>query len=166
MIGRLLQVWKRLREADDHQRDHAFVRTYGRTFAGATVGIVGLGSIGRALGYSEGGGLGLYRDAVALLENLPGLDVAGVHKLADGVARDKTGEAFQTVGDLVRWWVHRTIEGQVRGSVSASAGGLDRWFEVWEKNNRLFERADSVNLDHKQVILNAFAAIDAAHSSS
>ncbi len=124
------------------------------------------GSIGRALGYSEGGGLGLYRDAVALLENLPGLDVAGVHKLADGVARDKTGEAFQTVGDLMRWWVHRTIDGRVRGSVSASAGGLDRWFEVWEKNNRLFERADSVNLDHKQVILNAFAAIDAAHSSS
>ena len=124
------------------------------------------GSIGRALGYSEGGGLGLYRDAVALLENLPGLDVAGVHKLADGVARDKTGEAFQTVGDLMRWWVHRTIDGEVRGSVSASAGGLDRWFEVWEKNNRLFERADSVNLDHKQVILNAFAAIDAAHSSS
>ena len=124
------------------------------------------GSIGRALGYSEGGGLGLYRDAVALLENLPGLDVAGVHKLADGVARDKTGEAFQTIGDLMRWWVHRTIDGRVRGSVSGSAGGLDRWFEVWEKNNRLFERADSVNLDHKQVILNAFAAIDAAHSSS
>lgn len=124
------------------------------------------GSIGRALGYLKGGGLGLYRDAVGLLENLPGLDVAGVHKLADGVARDKTGEAFQTVGDLMRWWVHRTIDGQVRGSVSASAGGLDRWFEVWEKNNRLFERADSVNLDHKQVILNAFAAIDAAHSSS
>ncbi len=124
------------------------------------------GSIGRALGYSEGGGLGLYRDAVALLEKLPGLDVAGVHKLADGVARDKTGEAFQTIGDLMRWWVHRTIDGRVRGSVSASAGGLDRWFEVWEKNNRLFERADSVNLDHKQVILNAFAAIDAAHSSS
>ncbi len=124
------------------------------------------GSIGRALGYSEGGGLGLYRDAVALLENLPGLDMAGVHKLADGVARDKTGEAFQTVGDLMRWWVHRSIDGRVRGSVSASAGGLDRWFEVWEKNNRLFERADSVNLDHKQVILNAFAAIDAAHSSS
>ena len=124
------------------------------------------GSIGRALGYSEGGGLGLYRDAVALLENLPGLDMAGVHKLADGVARDKTGEAFQSIGDLMRWWVHRAIDGRVRGSVSASAGGLDRWFEVWEKNNRLFERADSVNLDHKQVILNAFAAIDAAHSSS
>jgi phosphoglycerate dehydrogenase-like enzyme len=49
VVGRLLQVWKRLREADDHQRHSEFVRTYGRTFAGSTIGIVGLGSIGRAV---------------------------------------------------------------------------------------------------------------------
>lgn len=47
VLGRLLQVWKRFREADAHQQQHEFERTYGRTFAGATVGIVGLGSIGR-----------------------------------------------------------------------------------------------------------------------
>lgn len=47
VVGRLLQVWKRFREADAHQQRHEFERTYGRTFAGATVGIVGLGSIGR-----------------------------------------------------------------------------------------------------------------------
>ncbi|MGH0036354.1 MAG: D-2-hydroxyacid dehydrogenase [Myxococcota bacterium] len=49
VVGRLLQVWKRFREADDFQRGHAFERTYGRTFAGSTIGIVGLGHIGRAL---------------------------------------------------------------------------------------------------------------------
>ncbi len=49
VLGRLLQVWKRFREADDHQRAHDFVRTYGRTFAGSTVGIVGLGHIGCAV---------------------------------------------------------------------------------------------------------------------
>lgn len=49
VVGRLLQVWKRLREADEHQRAHAFVRTYGRTFAGSTIGIVGLGHIGQAV---------------------------------------------------------------------------------------------------------------------
>jgi phosphoglycerate dehydrogenase-like enzyme len=46
VIGRLLQVWKRFPEADAHQRRHAYVRTYGRTFAGCVLGIVGLGSIG------------------------------------------------------------------------------------------------------------------------
>ena len=49
VIGRLLQIWKRFREADEHQRAHAFVRTYGRTFAGSTLGIVGMGSIGAAV---------------------------------------------------------------------------------------------------------------------
>ena len=49
VLGRLLQVWKRFREADAHQQRHEFVRTYGRTFAGSTVGIVGLGHIGCAV---------------------------------------------------------------------------------------------------------------------
>jgi phosphoglycerate dehydrogenase-like enzyme len=50
VIGRLLQVWKRFRECDAYQREHAFTRTYGRTFAGSTIGIVGLGAIGGAVG--------------------------------------------------------------------------------------------------------------------
>ncbi len=49
VIGRLLQVWKRFREADAYQHKREFVRTYGRTFTGSTVGIVGLGSIGSAV---------------------------------------------------------------------------------------------------------------------
>jgi phosphoglycerate dehydrogenase-like enzyme len=49
VIGRLLQVWKRFREADAYQSEHAFERTYGRTFSGSTIGIVGLGGIGEAV---------------------------------------------------------------------------------------------------------------------
>ncbi len=49
VIGRLLQIWKRFREAEAHQRAHAYVQTYGRTFAGSTLGIVGMGSIGSAV---------------------------------------------------------------------------------------------------------------------
>ncbi len=49
VIGRLLQIWKRFPEAEAHQRKHAFVRTYGRSFAGSVIGIVGLGSIGVAV---------------------------------------------------------------------------------------------------------------------
>jgi len=79
VIGRLLQVWKRFREADAHQRAHAYVRTYGRTVAGATLGIVGMGSIGsavavraRALGMRV---LGLRRSAA------PGADPDPAHEL-------------------------------------------------------------------------------------
>lgn len=48
-IGRMLQVWKRFGEAEIHQRAHEYVQTYGRTLAGSTLGIVGLGSIGGAI---------------------------------------------------------------------------------------------------------------------
>ncbi len=50
VIGRLLQIWKRFPEADRHQRAHDYVRIYGRTFAGSVLGIVGMGSIGCAVG--------------------------------------------------------------------------------------------------------------------
>ncbi len=49
VIGRLLQVWKRFREADEFQVAHRFERSYGRTFSGSTIGIVGLGGIGKAV---------------------------------------------------------------------------------------------------------------------
>jgi len=49
VIGRLLQIWKRFPEADRHQRAHNYIRTYGRTFGGSVIGIVGMGGIGRAV---------------------------------------------------------------------------------------------------------------------
>ncbi|MDH4017763.1 MAG: D-2-hydroxyacid dehydrogenase, partial [Actinomycetota bacterium] len=49
VIGRLLQIWKRFPEAEAHQRNHDYIRTYGRSFAGSVIGIVGLGSIGAAV---------------------------------------------------------------------------------------------------------------------
>ncbi len=49
VIGRLLQVWKRFREADAFQQERRFERSYGRTFTGSTIGIVGLGGIGTAV---------------------------------------------------------------------------------------------------------------------
>lgn len=49
VIGRLLQIWKRFPEMEEHQRAHQYIRTYGRSFVGSVVGIVGMGSIGRAV---------------------------------------------------------------------------------------------------------------------
>ena len=46
VIGRLLQVWKRLPEIDEHQRAHDWKPKFGRTVEGMTLGIIGLGAIG------------------------------------------------------------------------------------------------------------------------
>jgi phosphoglycerate dehydrogenase-like enzyme len=48
VLGRLLQVWKRFREVDAHQEQAAWSLVFGRQLAGHTLGIVGLGAIGRA----------------------------------------------------------------------------------------------------------------------
>ena len=44
----------------------------------------------------------------------------------------------------------------------AARRGLDQWVEVWENLTHLFAEADSINLDRKQVVLNAFFALEAA----
>jgi phosphoglycerate dehydrogenase-like enzyme len=50
VIGRILQIFKRFPEQAELQHKHEYVQTYGRTFAGCTVGVVGLGAIGAAVG--------------------------------------------------------------------------------------------------------------------
>lgn len=49
VIARLLQIWKRFPESEAYQRKHEYARTYGRSFAGSVLGIVGLGAIGNAV---------------------------------------------------------------------------------------------------------------------
>jgi phosphoglycerate dehydrogenase-like enzyme len=48
-LGRVLQVWKRFRELDAQQVDGTWNLVIGRQLAGHTLGIVGLGGIGRAI---------------------------------------------------------------------------------------------------------------------
>ncbi|HIC28573.1 MAG TPA: hypothetical protein EYO85_03870, partial [Rhodospirillales bacterium] len=42
------------------------------------------------------------------------------------------------------------------------AASLDRWFEVWEKINRLLVKTDLINLSRKQVLLNVFLTLQNA----
>ncbi len=46
VLGRLLQVWKSFRAIDENQKTHTWTPSYGKTFAGTTMGIVGFGAIG------------------------------------------------------------------------------------------------------------------------
>ena len=48
ILGRLLEVWKHLRTLDQQQRERRWEPRFGRRVAGLTLGIVGLGAIGRA----------------------------------------------------------------------------------------------------------------------
>jgi phosphoglycerate dehydrogenase-like enzyme len=47
VIGRLLQVWKHLRELDARQIEHNWDMLYGTQMQGRVIGVIGLGAIGR-----------------------------------------------------------------------------------------------------------------------
>lgn len=131
------------------------------------------GSIGKALALAEQGGLGLYREMIGLLQGVPKLDVGAVHAFADKVAKGGDADAFRTVSELLSWWLARLVRtGSIGGGAEIvpgeapvmarllAAGSLDQWVEVWEKITHLFARTDAVNLDRKQVVLNAFMMVE------
>ena len=135
------------------------------------------GSVGRALMLAGAGGLDLYREMHGLLAGLPQGDVPGVHALADRLARKGADTEYTMFRELLSDWLVRLVrcaaggpgaaeeviagEGDLMARLARRAA-LDRWVEVWEKTARAADRADALNLDRKQVVLGAFAALEAA----
>jgi DNA polymerase-3 subunit delta' len=133
------------------------------------------GSIGRALDLADAGGLGLYQSLVALLAELPRLDIPALHHLADRIAGTDAEAVFATLTELLVDFLARLVAGAAEGRPRAvlpveaellrrlgSQTRLDRWIEVWENLRALFGRADAVNLDRRQVVLDAFFTLEAA----
>jgi DNA polymerase-3 subunit delta' len=135
------------------------------------------GSIGRAIELAEAGGIKLYRNLLGLLEHLPSLDGPALHAFADRLARADGEDSFRLVTELLPSWLAHMVVFGARGADAAGTvfpeepaimkrlaarRGLDQWVEVWEKLNRLFTLVDSVNLDRKQTVLNAFFTLEEA----
>ncbi|HXZ00149.1 MAG TPA: DNA polymerase III subunit delta' [Stellaceae bacterium] len=132
------------------------------------------GSIGRALELAAAGGIGLYRSLMRLLDGLPAIDGVALHALADRLQRAEGEEGFRLLSELLPGWLARMVALAAGGAPAAvpeeaaamrrlaARRGLDQWVEVWEKLTHLFTQADSVNLDRKQVVLNAFFALEEA----
>lgn len=133
------------------------------------------GSLGRALELANQGGLELQKSLVRILVQLPRLDGAGLHAFADKLVRAEADQSYRLVAELLPAWVARmisTISNPARDQPSGAEGeamrrlaarrNLDQWVEVWEKLTHLFAQADGINLDRKQVLLNAFFALEEA----
>jgi DNA polymerase-3 subunit delta' len=138
---------------------------------------LGEGSIGRALDLAAAGGVALYRGLVKLIVQLPRVDGSALHALADGMLRGESEDAFRLMSELLPGWLARMValaSGGAEAERAALPGeaeamrrlaarrGLDQWVDVWEKLTELFARAESVNLDRKQIVLNAFFALEEA----
>lgn len=130
------------------------------------------GSLGRALELAAEDGLELYRELTGLLATLPASDGLALHRLGDRVAR--ADGAFRTVSELLTGWLARLIVAAGCGDAPAApaeraaierlarAASPERWLEAWDKITRLVARADAVNLDRKQVLMNLFFTMQGA----
>jgi len=131
------------------------------------------GSIGRALDIVDGGGIELYRAIIGQLLQLPNLDTAAVHAMAERLGHKDAGELFRLANELVLGWLGRMVRAKSTGQggtdliegetarIAALAGrrSLDQWLALWEKIARLFARTESANLDRKQVWVGAMLDI-------
>ena len=131
------------------------------------------GSPGRALAIAAEGGLEIYDELLTMVEKLPELDFTTVHALGDRLNRSNNEEAYRVWINLFRLWLSRLARNSaVPGGWNEAAPGekelarrltsnvsLDRWVELWEKIGGLDIRAEKINLDRKQVVLNAFMAL-------
>ncbi|KAF0117904.1 MAG: DNA polymerase III subunit delta' [Rhodospirillaceae bacterium] len=130
------------------------------------------GSIGRALELAEDDGVALYQSMVDLLAGMPRLDGGTLHAFGERIAQGGD-RLFVTWTELFRALLVRMARRGVTGQPLAEAVpgeeilaarltsvvGLDRWGDVWEKTTHLFGRTESLNLDRKQIVLNAFLAV-------
>ena len=139
------------------------------------------GAPGWALDLAEAGGLELYRSLIDLLESLPALDAVQLHETADRFAGAAGESAYRTFVTLLRWWLGRAIRssaeragaspgrvvvevvpGEAALTMRLTERGLEPWLKAWEKVATLTSRADAVNLDRKQVVLNTFFELASA----
>lgn len=132
------------------------------------------GAPGQALTLAQAHAGRLYREILATLAQLPDGEPGALPDLADRMAAD--AETFAIATGLVRRWLTRVIrtaavghpgEELVTGEGEGMRGlapraHLEDWFDVWEKIAHLFDRAETSNLDKRQVLLSAMLEIEGA----
>ncbi len=132
------------------------------------------GSPGKALSLLNSGGSEVFSAILSLFATYPKFDPDKLHGLAD-IAGKKDGEGtYRIICELFPWWLSRLVRASSTGYVGSSLVDgeqaimerltlqhpVDFWINIWEKANHLIQRADSINLDRKQVILNLFLSSD------
>ncbi|MCZ6722214.1 MAG: DNA polymerase III subunit delta' [Proteobacteria bacterium] len=134
------------------------------------------GCPGRALAFAEQGGIALYKEMLTLLGTLPDLDIAGLHRLAQRLAARSAGDEFRALAELVMGCLARLIRSAASAAPASDTpadetaltgrliqrDALAEWVTLWEKLSCLFADAERYKLDRKQVVLNAFGALQRA----
>ena len=115
------------------------------------------GSLGFALKILRTKTLPLYREMLGILDVLPQLDVAQLHKLADQIARKSDAESFDVLSALLVERLRAAAHDEAK-----KKGRVDIALQLWDKTRATFAMAEGANLDRKVAFINAMSDIRAA----
>ena len=134
---------------------------------------VARGSVGQGLRLLQSGGLDLYRQLISLMASLPALDVKSVHAVADKLSPRAAMNDYALFMQMVTDWVAAmvrsvgTAEAEFADDAEraimqrlATPHDLARWADAWDEISRSIARANALNLDRKQTILNVFFRLE------
>lgn len=116
------------------------------------------GSVRRTIALAAGEGMAVHKEVSGLLDALPILDVAAVHKLAERCANKAGDETFGLVLGFLEDWLHARLTADREGGLAR----LARWAEVWEKAAQSVREVEIYNLDRRPFILATFSQLAAA----
>lgn len=110
------------------------------------------GSLRSALTLLAGDGLAIAKGFTALAGQVPNVDIAALHGLADLVAARNQDDNWDAFLHIWRMWLHERMR-QVSGG---NAADMLPFAELWEAANRMAADTEALNLDRKQVVLSFF----------
>lgn len=128
------------------------------------ISVLSAGSLRRALLLLRSDGVALWNAFEDIVHNLPELDRAAVHRLADRVAARGSDDVYEIFKEIVRDWLTTRIRDGA--AIGARAGELIAWSSAWEKINRTNRSAAILNLDRKQVVIDTFRTLAEAARNS
>lgn len=116
------------------------------------------GSPGRAMGLMESAGAKAFQSFLQLTDRLPRMDKLRQHDLAETLTGRAQDSDYNLFCELMGSWIaQRARENAMENRAAAKA-----WAEIHGQIAYSIRQANALNLDRRQVLLEAFSAIEAA----
>lgn len=147
-----------LGEADFNQAiEHAFVDP-DQAMKARDTGMGGLASAspGLAVRLSGGRGRAMQQRIDALMRALPDIDDVALIALAEEVGARGADDIFQLFSMVLSDAIARKSRGSARQGGASALDSSAAWATNWMEISRSIARANTLNLDRKQVVLSAF----------
>ena len=123
---------------------------------GAVIELSG-GSVGFALKILRTESLPLYREMLGILDTMPQMDIARLHKFADQIARKADSDSFVVLRSLLIERLRAAAHNEAR-----NRGHVDVALQIFDKTRATFAAAEAANLDRKLAFINVMSDICAA----